>query len=150
MDAERLAPERAHDEAAAEFRHASRPGRLATAAVAGGGGAERAIAERCGVWETREPAQRLIDERLMPVVAEVAARRTDAPAPQRQYFCDVHEALSLPAQRSWVRGAWRRLTQSDLTPYRRRRPASSAALTRFSSPISQTVRVFALPEGRKG
>jgi len=43
------------------------------------------------VWETREQAERFMDERVMPVVEEQMAGRPDAAPPQRQYFYELHD-----------------------------------------------------------
>jgi hypothetical protein len=43
------------------------------------------------VWETREHAQRFIDERVMPIVNEVTAGRPDAGPPRRAYFYELHD-----------------------------------------------------------
>ena len=46
------------------------------------------------VWESREHAQRFIDQRLMPVVQEVTAGRPEAGPPERQYFYDLHDLMT--------------------------------------------------------
>jgi len=46
------------------------------------------------VWESREHAQRFIDQRLMPVVQEVTAGRPGAGPPQPQYFYDLHDLMT--------------------------------------------------------
>jgi hypothetical protein len=45
------------------------------------------------VWETREHAQRFIDERVMPLVNEVLAGQPNAGPPQRQYFYELHDLM---------------------------------------------------------
>ncbi len=47
------------------------------------------------VWESREHAQRFIDERLMPVVSELMGDRTDMTPPAKQYFYDLHDVMTV-------------------------------------------------------
>ena len=46
------------------------------------------------VWESREQAQRFIDERLMPIVNELLAGRDDAPPPSREYYYELHDVVT--------------------------------------------------------
>jgi hypothetical protein len=43
------------------------------------------------VWETREHAERFLNDRLMPIVQEMMASRPDARPPDRQTFYDLHD-----------------------------------------------------------
>jgi hypothetical protein len=43
------------------------------------------------VWETREQAQRLIDEQVMPGVEALTGGESDAGPPTRQYFYELHD-----------------------------------------------------------
>src|SRR5262245_19495427 len=43
------------------------------------------------VWETREHAQRFLEERVLPIVQEVMASRENAGPPERQYFYELHD-----------------------------------------------------------
>jgi hypothetical protein len=43
------------------------------------------------VWETREQAQRFIDEQVMPAVEAVTGGQSDAGPPIRQYFYELHD-----------------------------------------------------------
>jgi hypothetical protein len=54
---------------------------------------ERSVFRILDVWESREHAQRFIDERLMPVVNELLAGREDAPPPSREYFYELHDVV---------------------------------------------------------
>jgi hypothetical protein len=45
------------------------------------------------VWESRDQAQRFMDERLMPIVNELLAGREDAPPPSREYFYELHDVM---------------------------------------------------------
>jgi hypothetical protein len=45
------------------------------------------------VWETREDADRFINERLMPVIERLLAGRDDAPPPGREGFYDLHHVI---------------------------------------------------------
>ena len=46
------------------------------------------------VWETREQAERFLEERVMPAVNEVTAGRADAGPPRRQYFYELHDLMT--------------------------------------------------------
>jgi hypothetical protein len=46
------------------------------------------------VWETREHAQRYLDERVIPIVNEVTAGRSDAGPPERSYFYELHDVMT--------------------------------------------------------
>jgi hypothetical protein len=42
-------------------------------------------------WETKEQGERFVNERVLPLVAEVAS---DAAPPRRQYFYELHDLIS--------------------------------------------------------
>jgi hypothetical protein len=44
------------------------------------------------VWETREQAERFVQERVMPIVQEVTGGQ--AAPPQRQYFYELHDLMT--------------------------------------------------------
>jgi hypothetical protein len=54
---------------------------------------ERGVFRVLDVWESREHAQRFIDERLMPIVNELLAGRDDAPPPSKEYYYDLHDVV---------------------------------------------------------
>jgi hypothetical protein len=54
---------------------------------------EQGVFRILDVWESREHAQRFIDERLMPIVNELLAGRDDAPPPSREYFYELHDVV---------------------------------------------------------
>lgn len=45
------------------------------------------------VWETREDADRWIEQTLNPILGEIMAGRDDAPPPDRDSFYELHEVL---------------------------------------------------------
>jgi hypothetical protein len=45
------------------------------------------------VWETREQGERFINERLMPIVEELMASRSDATPPDRQTWYELHDLM---------------------------------------------------------
>ena len=45
------------------------------------------------VWETREQGERFIQERLMPIVEELMASRSDATPPERQGWYELHDLM---------------------------------------------------------
>ena len=45
------------------------------------------------VWETREHGERFIRERLMPIVEELMASRSDATPPERQGWYELHDLM---------------------------------------------------------
>jgi hypothetical protein len=45
------------------------------------------------VWETREHAERFLNDRLMPIVQEMLASTPDARPPDRQTFYDLHDVI---------------------------------------------------------
>jgi hypothetical protein len=45
------------------------------------------------VWETREDADRWIEQTLNPILEEIMAGRGDAPPPDRDVFYELHEVL---------------------------------------------------------
>jgi hypothetical protein len=45
------------------------------------------------VWETREQAERFIEERVTPIVEELTAGREGAGPPQRQSFYELHDLI---------------------------------------------------------
>jgi len=56
---------------------------------------EKGVFRIFDVWETKEDAQRFIDERLMPVVGELLGNRPDAAPPQSQYFYELHDLMKV-------------------------------------------------------
>jgi hypothetical protein len=48
------------------------------------------------VWESREQAQRFIDEQLMPIINELmdAQVNSDLQPPQREAFYDLHDVVN--------------------------------------------------------
>jgi hypothetical protein len=54
---------------------------------------EQGVFRILDVWESKEHAQRFIDERLMPIVNELLAGRDDAPPPGREYFYELHDVV---------------------------------------------------------
>ena len=54
---------------------------------------ERGVFRILDVWESEADARRFIDERLMPIVEELLAGRTDAPPPSREYFYELHDTI---------------------------------------------------------
>ena len=44
------------------------------------------------VWESREDAQRFIEDRLMPALRAELGDELEASAPKRQYFYELHDA----------------------------------------------------------
>ena len=57
---------------------------------------ETGVFRTLDVWESREHAQRFLDERLMPIVQELLADRADAPPPSREYFYELHDLFVKP------------------------------------------------------
>jgi hypothetical protein len=45
------------------------------------------------VWETREHGERFIRERLMPIIKEMTAGRSDAPPPDRETWYELHDLM---------------------------------------------------------
>jgi hypothetical protein len=45
------------------------------------------------VWETREHCERFLRERLMPIVEEFTAGRSDAGPPDRQVIYELHDLM---------------------------------------------------------
>jgi hypothetical protein len=45
------------------------------------------------VWETREQGERFISERLMPIIKEVTAGRSDAGPPDRETWYELHDLM---------------------------------------------------------
>jgi hypothetical protein len=54
---------------------------------------ERGVFRILDVWESEQDARRFIDERLMPIVEELLANRTDAPPPNREYYYELHHVV---------------------------------------------------------
>jgi hypothetical protein len=54
---------------------------------------ERGVFRIFDVWESEQQARRFIDERLMPIVNELLANRSDAPPPNREYFYELHDVI---------------------------------------------------------
>jgi hypothetical protein len=46
------------------------------------------------VWESKEQAQKFLDETLMPIVTEFLSGQRDAGPPTRQYFYELHDFVS--------------------------------------------------------
>jgi hypothetical protein len=45
------------------------------------------------VWETREDADRWMEQTLNPILGEIMAGRDDAPPPDRDGFYELHDVL---------------------------------------------------------
>jgi hypothetical protein len=45
------------------------------------------------VWETREQGERFIQERLMPLIQEATASRSDARPPDRESWYELHDLM---------------------------------------------------------
>jgi hypothetical protein len=45
------------------------------------------------VWETREQGERFIRERLMPIIQEVTASRSEARPPDRESWYELHDLM---------------------------------------------------------
>jgi hypothetical protein len=45
------------------------------------------------VWETREQGERFIKERLMPLIQEATASRSDARPPDRESWYELHDVM---------------------------------------------------------
>jgi hypothetical protein len=45
------------------------------------------------VWETREKAERFLNDRLMPIVEKMMASQPDARPPDRQTFYELHDVI---------------------------------------------------------
>jgi hypothetical protein len=54
---------------------------------------DRGVFRILDVWESEQHARRFIDERLMPIVNELLAGRSDAPPPNREYFYELHDVV---------------------------------------------------------
>jgi hypothetical protein len=54
---------------------------------------DRGVFRILDVWENEQYAQRFIDERLMPIVNELLAGRSDAPPPSREYTYELHDVV---------------------------------------------------------
>ena len=46
------------------------------------------------VWETREAAERFIEQTLQPVLEELLANRPDAPPPTSEYYYELHDLIT--------------------------------------------------------